>query len=448
MMGTATDAVKCFGKGRKRVCRLLLVLVVLTLCAVAHVMLFRIQPNHYTPSVQFGTTPSHPTTPTAHEDNLCDGFCANTLMNNFTQYNTDSNKAFVKTSSSSEVVVKQVVLGDVAEMTPRREDLVLPTRPRARNQKLYKKDVVKSLSGTWTEEMREARQKVLRERRLRVQEVCHTTNVTGVAKLYPVYTNLRWVPQHHFVWCPIFKAASTTWVKYLLMLAGKVENESLHGQVKQLFPPPGSARDRERLLADSMRLIIVRHPFERLLSAYRDKMLRVKGSNDPYLKLQHKIAHRYEDSSRTASSNIKAESLGLANTTTTNHPTFTQFLSHVRTDQIKFRKKGWWPVNLHWRPYWVTCSPCQLDYNVIAQVETLGDDHEYIIRELGLQHLLLNAHTHASKFDMYNGTSEAAQFYFRQVPLNLLRALADLYEPDFQLFGYSPLEYFHMAKRS
>lgn len=54
-------------------------------------------------------------------------------------------------------------------------------------------------------------------------------------------------------------------------------------------------------------------------------------------------------------------------------------------------------VNIHWKPFWATCEPCYLDYDVIAHVETFAEDQEFVIRELGLQNLLQPAHTHASK---------------------------------------------------
>ncbi|XP_071528108.1 carbohydrate sulfotransferase 10-like [Panulirus ornatus] len=217
--------------------------------------------------------------------------------------------------------------------------------------------------------------------------------------------------------------------------------------VRKLYPPPESAGEKDRMLQNFMRLIIVRHPFERLLSAYRDKMLRVRNKKDPFVKLQRQISQQYMNSEKTLSCNATVDTSSTGQNKTPVHPSFTQFLEKVQDDVKRLWEKGHSSINLHWRPYWTTCAPCQIDYDVIAHVETLDWDQEYIIRELGLQELLLNAHTHASNFDRYKGTSEAAQFYFSQVPASLLRSLAQLYKPDFKLFGYSPENYLKMTKR-
>ncbi|XP_050740418.1 carbohydrate sulfotransferase 11-like isoform X3 [Eriocheir sinensis] len=260
------------------------------------------------------------------------------------------------------------------------EDFQLPTRPRARNQDLYQKDAIQQLNSTWTEEARAAWMAVLQKRRDRMRKACRSAKLTVALPFdsdLALRQSLVWVITHRLVWCPIFKAGSTTWVKNLLLASGTgVKKMSLHLQLRQLYPPPASAAEQERILKNSIRMIVVRHPFERLLSAYRKR-------NDH--------------------------------------------------------------VNNHWQPFWVACKPCDLDYDVIAHVETLAEDQEFVIRELGLQDLLRPAHTHASRFDGYNDTSEAAESYFRKVPLELIESLAKLLRPDFEMFGYSPHKYFAMA---
>ncbi|XP_050740417.1 carbohydrate sulfotransferase 11-like isoform X2 [Eriocheir sinensis] len=273
------------------------------------------------------------------------------------------------------------------------EDFQLPTRPRARNQDLYQKDAIQQLNSTW--------------------------------------------------------AGSTTWVKNLLLASGTgVKKMSLHLQLRQLYPPPASAAEQERILKNSIRMIVVRHPFERLLSAYRDKMLRVKGASDPYYIMQQKVAREYGDTDTRpvpyTAAELKKASKGRHSSTGLVHPSFTQFLKKVRDDMRNLWKRND-HVNNHWQPFWVACKPCDLDYDVIAHVETLAEDQEFVIRELGLQDLLRPAHTHASRFDGYNDTSEAAESYFRKVPLELIESLAKLLRPDFEMFGYSPHKYFAMA---
>ena len=59
-------------------------------------------------------------------------------------------------------------------------------------------------------------------------------------------------------------------MKYFLLFAGEKEvRGSLHGRVRELFPPPKGRALRKKVSTKSLKIIIVRHPFDRLLSAYR-----------------------------------------------------------------------------------------------------------------------------------------------------------------------------------
>ena len=59
-------------------------------------------------------------------------------------------------------------------------------------------------------------------------------------------------------------------MKYFLLLAGEREVEgSLHGRVRELFGSPKGRNLRNTVVRKSLKILIVRHPFERILSAYR-----------------------------------------------------------------------------------------------------------------------------------------------------------------------------------
>lgn len=44
----------------------------------------------------------------------------------------------------------------------------------------------------------------------------------------------------------------------------------------------------------------------------------------------------------------------------------------------------------HWSPIYTFCTPCSINYTLIAKVETFKRDSDYIIRQAGLETLLLN----------------------------------------------------------
>lgn len=82
---------------------------------------------------------------------------------------------------------------------------------------------------------------------------------------------------HNISYCPVYKAGTTTWL-YNLCLLMNVPEETLNNGKEQLSTiarramPELDYPEAAQLLNTSRRLLIVRHPFERLLSAYRDKL--------------------------------------------------------------------------------------------------------------------------------------------------------------------------------
>ncbi|XP_066959686.1 carbohydrate sulfotransferase 11-like [Macrobrachium rosenbergii] len=327
------------------------------------------------------------------------------------------------------------------------EEIILPEREQVMHPEQYQKDVARKLSSAWTEETAASLKEVFNKRAAYVKDVCSSMKITGALspKMNQVFENMRYIMKHNMIWCPVFKAASTTWVKNLLLIAGetKIAQKSLHARVRQLFGQPEDPTVRDKVVQEFQKMLIVRHPLERLLSAYRDKMLRVRNEHDPHVKIQQEILRLYPDPKSPTPKPTKGPRNKVLG-----HPTFTQFLMKVRDDLLKaWSSDGKFLVNMHWRPVWLTCAPCQVPYDYIAKMESLDLEQEYIIRQMGLQDLLYNAHTHSSNFDSYNTTSEAVKEYFRQVPRRLLRDVVELYQLDFTLFDYSPDLYLELAIR-
>ena len=116
-------------------------------------------------------------------------------------------------------------------------------------------------------------------------------------------------------------------------------------------------RDRILKSKEYFRFMVARHPFERIYSAYKDKI--VEGSS-PAMKIHH--AREILEMFRT---NITNEQWKKGDSVT-----FKEFVRY-----LKIRRT----TNRHFLPVEDDCRPCLINYDYIVKTETMNEDNEYII---------------------------------------------------------------------
>lgn len=149
-------------------------------------------------------------------------------------------------------------------------------------------------------------------------------------------------------------------------------------------------------------------------------------------------------------------------------PTFREFVQYV----IDSQRRGE-PIDEHWRAVYEFCTPCSINFTLIAKVETFRRDTEYIIRQAGLETLLFNKMPQKREKEISNRADDdtrsivakwvwkrflritwepEAQLtrrlhrYFAQLDTDLLQSLLVIYEPDFELFGYNSTKYHDLVQ--
>uniref|UniRef100_A0ABD2VT55 Carbohydrate sulfotransferase n=1 Tax=Trichogramma kaykai TaxID=54128 RepID=A0ABD2VT55_9HYME len=165
--------------------------------------------------------------------------------------------------------------------------------------------------------------------------------------------------EHHLIWCNVFKAASTSWMYNFNLLAGyspqflKASKAVPVSLARQKYPRP-TADELARYLNDSVSFLIVRHPFERLLSAYRDK-------------LEHSLPHTFH--SKLGSHIVSHYRLKSTKSGGKHGPRYPLFEEFVRWLLCEWKAGN--ELDMHWTPIVNFCTPCQVRFNVIVKFETL-----------------------------------------------------------------------------
>jgi len=173
--------------------------------------------------------------------------------------------------------------------------------------------------------------------------------------------------------------------------------------------------------------MIVRHPFERILSAYRDKLEHRKDREFYYRRYGKEIVKSQRENNSP-----------LANRS---EPTFVEFLKYLVKTRV---------YDEHWRPFTAECAPCKMNYQIILKMESLEEEHLFLATKLNLLDYLLALKSTGSLLQNINpnGRTEHnyAEQYYREVPKQLLQQVYKLYEEDFRLFDYSPKKYYNFTK--
>lgn len=271
-------------------------------------------------------------------------------------------------------------------------------------------------------------QKRLEERKRYLKQACKNfgLDVIGNDSLHkPNSWEFLVNKKYHLVWCNVFKAASTSWMYNFNLLAGyspkflqqtKLVPLSL---ARQRYPRP-SLLALKTAFNNSVSFIIVRHPFQRLLSAYRDKF-QFALPHAYHRKLGMEIVEKYRPKKKKR----------------TKWPTFSEFVMYL-IDSVKNNQI----LDMHWTPISEFCTPCLFDFDIIAHTETLQEDQEFIIHKANLENIIRPEWKNPGR----GSTSDQIKAYFSQLTQAQILQLYHIYKYDFELFNYSFQGYLELGK--
>ncbi|XP_063982776.1 carbohydrate sulfotransferase 11-like isoform X1 [Diachasmimorpha longicaudata] len=289
---------------------------------------------------------------------------------------------------------------------------------------------------------------------------------------------------HKISYCPIYKAGSTTWLHNLCLLMNISETElrktkdQISTIARRLIPEMDYPEAEEvventmpnkypffafttfrpqsqlfphinffifflffilQAMRDTTKFLVVRHPFERLLSAYRDKLEnsmagREHGTLHFYRKYGATIVQKYRDDSFIPPREDQVIHREGVSRPTGIEPTWREFVEYlIDTDLGSYGDD-------HWMPYYLYCTPCSVNYTIIAKVETLNDDQTFAIQRMGLASKIKPMWRHSG------GQSDASSVYFSQLTPDHITQLYEKFKLDFEMFDYTPDSYYQYSE--
>ncbi|XP_033122164.1 carbohydrate sulfotransferase 11-like [Anneissia japonica] len=262
----------------------------------------------------------------------------------------------------------------------------------------------------------------INERRIDyTREMCHKhrSTIPKMKTLPKLLVNEK----HKIVYCQTPKVGTVSWCKIFLTLSGY----KIYSDVLKMTAPQVSAAwkkhvpllshysiaKQKEIMSSYTKIMFVRNPLTRLLSAYNDKLV-AKNASDYNLSSQRCLSRKILKNFRPGY------------TTKNYDPTFGEFIKMIVS-------KDNYISNIHWRNMLSVCYPCDIDYDVIGRFEDIENDSNYILNRVGAD-LKFPAST---GFHFTNSSNfEKVKKSYANIPDSDLVSLYQKYQNDFLLFDY------------
>lgn len=217
------------------------------------------------------------------------------------------------------------------------------------------------------------------------------------------------------------QVASRNLKQLVLMLSGTVDSSV----IRDITRFESSMRNVTFLKTEDLKgvdnykkFVFVRHPFERLVSAYYSKFIATEEKTKYQLTIGTKIIKKYRQNA-TVLSLKKGHDV-----------TVPEFVSYVIDEWATRAKK---PVDEHWRSQVDLCRPCSNKFDFVGKFETMQQDFIYLLQTLEEDELIEYFKSIES-----SSTSPLVKQFLKQLTYQQLIGLFQVYENDFKVFGYAP----------
>ena len=261
-------------------------------------------------------------------------------------------------------------------------------------------------------------------RQERLKEMCAkyqpsvANQVPSRVHVWRVYTEDRL----KLLYCEVPKVGCSNWKRVFMVLEGsatdigEIAHDAAHNSIKthrlDRFNSTGIAK---RLHAYT-KFLFVREPFERVVSAFRDKFENPNSYYHPAF--GRPIIRKYR-------ANASRDAL-----LTGSGVTFREFVQYL-VDAHK-------PVgmDIHWEPSNKLCHPCLLHYDFIGKFENMEEEANFLLQKIGAPANLRFPHFKDRDPLAERTSSRITDSYMAQLNTTERQKLYDLYSMDYLMFNY------------
>lgn len=219
--------------------------------------------------------------------------------------------------------------------------------------------------------------------------------------------------KHQLLYCFIPKVGCANWKRVFNALYGSVASpENVHrvDHKSMVLLSTYTELEVQYRLKKYFKFMYVRHPMDRLLSAYRNKF------GEHFVNFEKKYGVQIVKKYRPNPPRFpKGDDV-----------TFAEFMMYIaNTDPAE--------LNEHWNRYSYLCQPCHVSYDFIGYFEEFDTDVNFLLDVLNLSSVL----QFPKKQAYYKTLSDAEKMgYMRTVPNSTLQMVARKLARDFEMFGY------------
>jgi len=327
-------------------------------------------------------------------------------------------------------------------------------------------------------------------RQRNVAKACARMTFKKSKMVVPDWSEMYVDDDRRYVYCLVSKVSCTSWKRTLLWMTGKVpsryssmydmpigyiHNHAYNDQVMHRLINLVEPEVERRLYGgDYYKFLFVREPLDRVVSAYRDKILADPAYHiDDYILKHHRTKQSVVNNSTERSSTSRPASAAGSERSSKNMtrnqsasinatvvteamPTFAEFIDYVLAERDAGKR-----LDRHWLPQSELCSPCLVNYDFIGHQESLHADAEYVL-DILRQRRAFNSTTKPlpSKYTEVRFPDSDSSHGYEEVELErrkkerkdksdravnemlaqlsdvTFRRIVDLYDADYQLFGF------------